>query len=221
MAANEEYSSINNRSWLDKDRLIKLRRAHSRGPSTWRHLSSYVFCTHTEKEHNCYNCSQVITSFVSWSSEWSFVEALWQLIILLIWIFLIFLCFCSSHNSAARSDAVKQVYIFFSFTLWNWIIFVSRVEMRINPRVFLSPCVTNSLELSHSNWPPSHLSLFIQRRCCFCLAFAPLLSVCTWELPSIVAALCCRPLGAELEQFGSSEAFTNRTAMYWCLTSTT
>lgn len=24
MAANEEYNSINNRSWLDKDRLIKL-----------------------------------------------------------------------------------------------------------------------------------------------------------------------------------------------------
>lgn len=44
----------------------------------------------------------------------------------------------------------------------------------------------------------------------------------TWEMPSTTTDLCCWPLGAELEQFGSIHAFTNQACnVLICLTWTT
>lgn len=116
MAANEEYNSVNNRSWLDKDRLIKLSGELTVPlPEDTCPLTSFT----THREESAWRIIVLIaakSSFpLSLGGVFCSLAAWLQLIMIL---YKLFLFFCSHepprhrHNSAACSDAVKQGFSF-------------------------------------------------------------------------------------------------------------
>ena len=123
-------------------------------------------------EDNCFNCSKVITSFVSYSGGAFFVI----LIMILCELFVFFGVFTSRHNSAACSHAVKQVFFIQTLTMNN--VSVTGLHVKINPGVLFF------LHVSHTVWiylTQTHQISFLNLYSCregLCSSFTFMLLLC-------------------------------------------